>query len=207
MEIPIIKGQLTREKKVLIMVHGRGASAEDIVSIADHLPVADFTLIAPQAPGHTWYPFSFIVPQAQNEPYLTASLDTIDSMVKIATDAGVSFENIYFLGFSQGACLTLEYVTRNAKKWGGVIAFTGGLIGDKLILENYKGDFNSAPVYIGTSNPDPHVPVSRVRETDEVLKKMNASVQVEIFDNMGHTINQKEIISATKVLTTNKASE
>lgn len=196
----IVRGDLSPQKKVLIMIHGRGASAEDILSLSNHLSVADYTLIAPQAPGHTWYPFSFISPQSQNEPHLSNSLSVISEIVNSANSKGISDSDIYFLGFSQGACLTLEYVTRNAKKWGGVIAFTGGLIGDTLSLKNYKGNFEGTRFYIGSSNPDPHVPVARVRESEKVLQSMNAKVKMEIFDNMGHTINEEEIENANKIL-------
>ena len=203
---PIIRGELNKNKSVLIMIHGRGATAEDILCLANHLPVENFVLIAPQVVGNTWYPHSFMAPQSQNEPFLSNSLEEIDTTVKNVVEKGISFENIFFLGFSQGACLTLEYVTRNAKKWGGIIAFTGGLIGDKLTLENYKGDFSGTEVYIGTSNPDPHVPVNRVKETEQLLRKMNADVIIEIFEQMGHTIIQKELISAGNLLTKSKTN-
>ncbi|MBD0288156.1 MAG: dienelactone hydrolase family protein, partial [Flavisolibacter sp.] len=107
--------------------------------------------------------------------------------------AGIAKENIYFLGFSQGACLTLEFVTRHADRYGGVVAFTGGLIGDKIYPDNYKGDFAGTPVFIGSSNPDPHVPVERVYATTNILKSMHAVVEEKIYNNMGHTIVQDEI--------------
>ena len=116
--------------------------------------------------------------------------------------AGIPDDHIYFLGFSQGACLTLEYVTRNATRWGGAVAFTGGLIGDKLHSETYSGDFRGTPIFIGTSNPDPHVPVERVKETTLVLKKMNASVTEKVYQNMGHTISEDEIDKANQLVFT-----
>ena len=199
----IIKGEIKAGSNILIMIHGRGANAEDILSIADHLSAKEFTLIAPQAPGHTWYPFSFMAPPWQNEPHLSNALSMINEIVENAKGAGVNYEDMYFLGFSQGACLTLEYTTRHAKKWGGIIAFTGGLIGDKLNLENYTGDFKNTNVYIGSSNPDPHVPVERVKETERLLLSMNANVKVDIFENMGHTIVQEEIQQANGILSGN----
>ena len=180
-------------EKVLIMIHGRGGSAEDILSLAGHLQVKDFALLAPQATGNTWYPYSFMVPPVQNEPWLSSALAVLKEVVNDVIAQGVPAEKIYFLGFSQGACLTLEFVTRNATKYGGVAAFTGGLIGDKIYRENYKGDFNGTPVFIGTSDPDPHVPVERVYATTNILKSMNAAVTEKIYDNMGHTISQDEI--------------
>lgn len=191
---------VTEAKKALVMVHGRGGSAEDILSIAAHLQVEDYALLAPQASNHTWYPLSFLAPPQQNEPGLSAALAFIAEIEKELTEQGIGAENIYFLGFSQGACLTLEYVTRNAKKYGGVVAFTGGLIGDKVNHENYGGDFQGTPVFIGTSDPDPHVPVERVQVTKDVLQKMNAALSVKIYPNMGHTISQDEVDKANGLI-------
>jgi phospholipase/carboxylesterase len=184
------------DSKVLIMLHGRGANAEDILSLANYLPVNDYTLIAPQATNYTWYPYSFMAPDFQNEPWLGSAIELIHSVVEDVESKGISATNIFFLGFSQGACLTLEYVTRNARQYGGVIAFTGGLIGEKIESGKYTGDFHQTPVFIGTSDPDPHVPVKRVMETEDVLKNMNANMLVKIYKNMGHTISQQEIESA-----------
>lgn len=190
----IIKGApLTPDSKVLIMVHGRGASAQDILSVANYLNVEGFTLIAPQAEGHTWYPLSFLAPPADNEPYLSRSLQSLDDTVKLVLSAGVNTANIYFLGFSQGACLTSEYTTRNATRYGGIIIYTGGLIGDTLNTVNYSGDFAGTPVFIGTSNPDFHVPVTRVEETVKVMETMGAKVTLKVYDGMPHTISQDEI--------------
>lgn len=193
---------LAEAKKALIMIHGRGGSAEDILSLASHLQVQDYALLAPQASNHTWYPYSFLAPPAQNEPGFSSALQVLSEMEKDLNEQGISAEQIYFLGFSQGACLTLEYVTRNAKKYGGVVAFTGGLIGDKVYSENYRGDFDNTPVFIGTSDPDPHVPVERVRATEEVLQKMNADISVKIYKNMGHTISQDEVDMANSLVFT-----
>lgn len=187
-------------KKALIMVHGRGASAEDIIGLSPSLNVKDYALIAPQATNYTWYPYSFLAPPKQNEPWLSSALELLNEVVRDINKAGITADNIYFLGFSQGACLTLEFVTRHAKKWGGVAAFTGGLIGDKIYPENYTDDFNGTPIFIGTSNPDPHIPVERVHETTKILKTMNASVTEKIYQNMGHTISQDEIEKANELI-------
>lgn len=197
----VAKGkELNRESKVLIMVHGRGGSAEDILSLASYLNVKDFTLLAPEATNNTWYPYSFLAPPAQNEPWLSSALVLLKELVDDLYKKDIPAENIYFLGFSQGACLALEFVTRNANRYGGVAAFTGGLIGDNIYRENYKGDFGGTPVFIGTSNPDPHVPVERVNATSNILKEMNASVTEKVYHNMGHTINQDEIEQANKLV-------
>jgi phospholipase/carboxylesterase len=191
---------LNEDGKVLIMLHGRGGSAEDILSLSSHLEVKDFTLLAPQATNNSWYPYSFLAPPSQNEPWLSSALNLLKELLDELKNKSILIENVYFLGFSQGACLTLEFVTRNAKKYGGVVAFTGGLIGDKIYNENYKGDFQNTPIFIGTSNPDPHVPVERVYATTNILKDMNAAVTEKIYNNMGHTINQDEIGNANKIV-------
>lgn len=177
----------------LVMIHGRGADAQGILSIATHLEVSGLALIAPQATNHTWYPYSFMADRVQNEPWLTSALDMLATVEQDIIAAGIPADKIYFLGFSQGACLALEYVSRHAKRYGGVIALTGGLIGPELDSNHYVGDFNSTPIFISTGEPDPHVPLSRVRETEAQLQKMNANVQLEIYPGRPHTITLEEL--------------
>lgn len=197
----VTAGKNSKEaKKALIMVHGRGGTAEDILSFATSFPLSDFALFAPQANNHSWYPYSFMAPVSQNEPWLSSALALLKEVAVDITTQGILEKDIYFLGFSQGACLTLEFVTRNAKLYGGIVAFTGGLIGDQINKANYDGDFNQTPIFIGSSNPDPHVPVERVYATTEILKEMNANVVEKIYDNMGHTISQDEIDWANKIV-------
>ncbi len=187
-------------KKALIMVHGRGGTAEDILSLATYFPLSDFSLFAPEANNHSWYPYSFIAPVSQNEPWLSSALSLLKEVVEDIIGEGILEKDIYFLGFSQGACLTLEFVARNAMHYGGVVAFTGGLIGDHLNKSNYHGDFKQTPIFIGSSNPDPHVPIERVHATTDILKGMNANVVEKIYENMGHTISQDEIDWAKKMV-------
>lgn len=191
---------LEEAEKALIMIHGRGGDARDILGLAAHLNVADFALLAPDAANNTWYPYSFMAPPAQNEPWLSSALDLLKYLADEVKQQGIPTENIYFLGFSQGACLTLEFVTRNAQKYGGVAAFTGGLIGDKLHLDHYSGDFNGTPIFIGTGNPDPHVPISRVQETVRILEDLNAKVSLQIYDGRPHTITEEEIEQANSLI-------
>jgi phospholipase/carboxylesterase len=199
-EIVTAGKKLTETKKALILVHGRGATAEDILGLGGELNVSDFALIAPQATNHTWYPYSFLAPVKQNEPWLSSAIQVLSDVVADIKKAGIEDQNIFFAGFSQGACLTLEFVTRNARRWGGVAAFTGGLIGDKIYNENYGGDFAGTPVFIGTSDPDPHVPVERVYASANILKSMNASVTEKIYPDMGHTISMDEIAIVNKII-------
>lgn len=187
-------------RKVLILLHGRGGSAADIISLAGYLDVADYAILAPQATGNTWYPNSFLAPPAQNEPWLSSALQLINQVVLQLHAKDIPVEDIYFAGFSQGACLTLEFVARNAARYGGVVAFTGGLIGDQLYPGNYVGDFGGTPIFIGTSNPDPHVPVERVQASAQLLEAMHANVTVKVYPGMGHTISQDEVDEANRLV-------
>lgn len=191
---------LQEANKVLVMVHGRGGSNRDIISLSGHLNVKDFALVAPQATNNTWYPYSFMAPSSENEPWLTSALDLLKGVVADLKGNGAKTENIYFMGFSQGACLTLEFVARNATKYGGVVAFTGGLIGDKIYDENYSGNFEGTPIFLGTGNPDSHVPVERVHETARILETMNANVVEKVYENRPHTISQDEIDRANELV-------
>ena len=187
-------------KKALIMIHGRGASAESMVPLSKYLGLEDVAIFAPQANRHSWYPTSFIEPVEMNQPALDSALVVLSDLVDEIVAAGIGRGHIYFLGFSQGACLTLEYVTRNAGRYAGVVAFTGGLIGEQLAMENYKGDFMQTPVLITTSDPDTHVPLSRVKETEGILKEMNAAITMKAYPRKQHTITNEEINLANSLI-------
>ncbi len=191
---------LHEAEKVLIMIHGRGGSAADIARLADHLDTAGFAIVAPQATAGTWYPNSFIAPLESNEPWLSSAIDQLDELLDELQVAGIAPANIYFLGFSQGACLCAEFVARRAQRFGGVVIFTGGLIGEKIGRERYAGDFAGTPFFIGTSDPDFHVPVERVRETARIFREMNAEVTEKVYLNRGHTISQDEIDQANSLV-------
>ncbi|HLO80102.1 MAG TPA: dienelactone hydrolase family protein [Chitinophagaceae bacterium] len=180
-------------EKAMIFIHGRGADARGILDIASALNVSGFALLAPQATGNTWYPYSFLSPVQMNEPWLSSAIATVHGLIDEVIEAGIKAENIYLLGFSQGACLTLESAARKAQRYGGLIAFTGGLIGDKIDRSNYNGDFAGTPVFIGTGDPDPHIPVSRVKESNLVLTEMGAAVTEKIYPGIPHTVIQDEI--------------
>ncbi|HKG07236.1 MAG TPA: dienelactone hydrolase family protein [Pedobacter sp.] len=187
-------------KRAVIFLHGRGSTAEDILSLNNHLKLEDAALFAPQATNNSWYPYSFLSPVAENQPALDSALGLIKELVNEVIADGIPANQIYFAGFSQGACLALEYVTRNAQQYGGVVAFTGGLIGKEINMNNYKGDFKQTPVLITTGDPDPHVPVRRVEMSEGIIKKMNASVTVKIFNGRAHTIGAKEIELARELV-------
>ncbi|MFD2245240.1 alpha/beta hydrolase [Pontibacter ruber] len=191
---------LEQTGKALVMVHGRGATAESILELSDYLDVTDFTLNAPQATNHSWYPYSFMAPVSQNQPALDSALALLDETVKSIKAQGVDSRHIYLLGFSQGACLTAEYATRHAQRFGGLLLFTGGLIGQQIDTGNYKGSFEGTPVLITTGDPDPHVPVSRVEETVKIMEEMGAEVTKQIYKGRPHTILQEELSLAKTIL-------
>jgi predicted esterase len=177
----------------LVMIHGRGAGAESILSLYQPLGIEKIAALAPEAAGATWYPHSFLAPLEANQPYLDSALRKIDSIVTDLLARGVPSERIAILGFSQGACLTSEFVARHPRRYGAVMALTGGLIGPPGTPRDYPGSLSGTPVFLGTSDPDPHVPFERVRETESVLTKLGATVEVRRYPGMPHTINQDEL--------------
>lgn len=179
--------------KALIILHGRGGFAEDILGLAEHFKIEDFALVAPQAYNNSWYPLSFMAPEEQNQPWLDSALELLKELEQDLNNKGISSENIYFFGFSQGACLALEYTTRNAKKYGGIIAIIGGLIGEHINTGNYITDFERTKIFLGTSDPDSHVPVDRVQQTAKILKNKNAEVELRVHKNAGHVIVPEEL--------------
>nr|WP_199161633.1 dienelactone hydrolase family protein [Elizabethkingia sp. ASV34] len=200
LDIKTAGAPLERAEKALVMIHGRGGSAQDILSLASHLHVDNYALVAPQATHQTWYPYSFMAPVEQNEPWLSSAIDIVSKTVEKVQKEGIKPENIYFFGFSQGACLTLEFLARNAQRFGGAAAIIGGVIGDKINRDHYKGNFENTPVLIATSNPDFHVPVERVYATTNILKEMGADVTEKVYPNFGHSINQEELELANTLI-------
>jgi phospholipase/carboxylesterase len=191
---------LANAKGVLVLLHGRGGTAQNIISLASEFNLTDMAIAAPQATNDSWYPYSFMSPVADNQPALDSALELIGDAVKDIIAGGISPQNIYFAGFSQGACLTLEYIARNAQQYGGAVAFTGGLIGRELETGNYNGDFAGTPILLSTGNPDPHVPVTRVEESASILKDLGAKVTVKVFEGRPHTIIQQEIDLANQLI-------
>lgn len=194
-------GALLREARAaVVLAHGRGSSAEDILTLADELGHADLAYFAPQAAGGTWYPYSFLMPIAQNEPFLSAALATLDTLLASLVADGMPAERIVLAGFSQGACLASEYTARHARRYGGLIAFSGGLIGPANTPRDYPGTLEGTPVFLGCSDVDPHIPRGRVDETAEVLRRLGASVTERIYPRMPHTINTDELTFARQML-------
>jgi predicted esterase len=184
---------LGEARAAMVLAHGRGADAHDILALAQELEHDGFAFLAPQAAGHTWYPRSFLSPVEQNEPYLSSALRKLGSVVDDVVAAGIPHESIILLGFSQGACLSCEYSARNARRWGGVVALTGGLIGADGTPRDYAGSFDGTPIFLGSADPDPHIPVARVDETEAVFERLGAVVTKRIYPGMGHTVNRDEL--------------
>lgn len=184
---------LAEASAAMILVHGRGGSAEDILQLAREFGRPDVAYLAPSAAGNTWYPYSFLAPLERNEPYLSSALRLVGSTVDGVLAAGIPAERLLLLGFSQGACLTLEFVARNPRRYGGVAGLTGGLIGPDETPRDYSGSLEGTPVFLGTSDPDPHVPLSRVEETAGVLEGMGARVETRVYPGMPHTVNMDEL--------------
>lgn len=191
---------LAEAKQAIIMIHGRGAGPEDMVSLSRHLKLVATAIVAPQATQHSWYPYSFMAPDASNQPALASALEMIGEVVADLQAAGIAKKDIYFLGFSQGACLVLEYTARNATRYAGVIAFTGGLIGEQLNRQQYSGAFNGTPILLTTGDPDAHVPLSRVEDSKEVLEQLGASVNLKVYPGRVHTVLHEEIRLANDLL-------
>ena len=184
----------------LVLLHGRGTSAESILALAEEFRVEGLTALAPQAAGQSWYPYSFLAPLAANQPYLDSALRRLESIVAGLFARGVPGERIALLGFSQGACLTLEFTARHPRRYGAVMGLTGGLIGPPGTPRDYPGSLDGTPVFLGTSDPDPHVPFERVRETGTVLARMGAGVELRRYPGMPHTISEDELDACRALL-------
>lgn len=177
----------------LILVHGRGDSAAGILGLSEVLNHPDFAYLAPQAAGNTWYPYSFLAPIANNEPGITSGIAALDDVLERVVEAGIPSERIIIGGFSQGACLATEFAARNARRYGGLLGFSGGLIGPDGTPRDYPGSLDGTPAFLGCSDVDFHIPKERVDLTAQVLAELDGQVTKRFYPGMGHTINQDEI--------------
>jgi predicted esterase len=191
---------LADARLVAILVHGRGASAEDILSLTYELRVKDVAYLAPQAAGRSWYPYSFLSPIDQNEPGISSGLRVLGGLVEQAGKDGVPPSRVVLMGFSQGACLSMEFAARHAQRYGCVAGLSGGLIGPPGIPHNYSGTMDGTPVFLGCSDIDPHIPLERVHETADVFRKLGATVDERIYPRMGHTVNRDELDAIEAIL-------
>jgi len=176
-----------------VLVHGRGASAGSIVQMADDFYRHGVAFLAPQAARNTWYPNSFLAPVEQNEPGRSSGLQAVADAVEAANDAGIPTERVVVLGFSQGACLASEFVARNPTHYGGMVALSGGLIGESIDEDEYEGDLEGTPAFFGCSDVDPHIPEERVHESAAVFENLGADVEKRLYEGMGHGVNEDEV--------------
>ena len=191
---------LQKARAAMLMVHGRGARAEDILALSEVLKHPEFAYLAPQAAGNTWYPNRFLVPIAENEPWLSSALEFVGGVLNQIVAAGIPYERTILLGFSQGACLSLEYAARNARRYGGVAGLSGALIGPDDTPRDYTGSLADTPVFLGCSDTDFHVPKERVNQAADVLRKLGGNVTTRLYPNMEHTVIPDEINFVRKMM-------
>ena len=191
---------LERARLAVVLVHGRGGSAEDMLGLAAELRTNDVAYVAPQAVGHTWYPYSFLAPLQQNQPGLDSALGVLAGLLETIAAAGVGADRVALLGFSQGACLALEFAARHASRYTAVVGLSGGVIGPPGTPRTYTGSFAGTPVFLGCSDIDAHIPVERVHETADVYRRLGATVDERIYPGMGHTINRDELDAVRALL-------
>lgn len=183
---------LAKASKAAIFLHGRGGSAEGMLSLADRLCDSDFYVAIPQAADHTWYPQSFMAENKLNEPYLSNSIKEVHALIE-QTSQHLPKQKIFIVGFSQGACLALEVTTRFAAKFGGIVAFTGGLIGSTIDESKYHGDFKGTKTFISNGDQDPHIPLIRSQQSQKVMESHGAHVTLKVYPGRPHTITEDEI--------------
>ncbi len=193
---------LSEATAAIILVHGRGGDARGILPLTNHFGADGVAYLAPSAAGNSWYPYRFIEPRERNEPHLSSALQKIGAVLGEVQAAGIPPEKTMLLGFSQGACLALEFAARNPQRYGGIVALSGGLIGAEGELTGYVGLLKGTPVFLGCSDVDFHIPLERVHETAEIFQRMGATVDERIYPGMGHTINDDEVQAVREMLAT-----
>ena len=184
----------------MVLLHGRGATANGILDLGDELDRSGVSFVAPQAARSTWYPHSFMAPPERNQPKLDSALRAVGDAVEVAKNAGVPRERVVVLGFSQGGCLGSEWAIRNPAHYGGVIALSGGLVGPNGTTWPENGTFDGTPVFFGCDDEDPHVPAERVRESATAYRERGADVTERLYEGLGHTINDDEVVWVRSLL-------
>jgi predicted esterase len=191
---------LAQAKAMLVMVHGRGASAADILGLSERLDLPGLAFQAPQAAGSSWYPNRFLAPLESNQPWLDSALKQIENLVRQAAAADIPSERTCLLGFSQGACLALEFAARSGQRWGGVFGLSGALIGPPGTAHGYPAGSRGTPVLLGCSVPDPHIPRESVLESAHLLEGLGMWVDLRLYPDLGHTVNLDEVDAVRAIL-------
>jgi phospholipase/carboxylesterase len=191
---------LARADKAVIMLHGRGATAADILTLTDHFEISDLAYVAPQAPGNSWYPYSFLAPLDRNEPALSQALAMVGELIDGVANDGITADRVVLLGFSQGGCLALEYAARHARRYAAVIGLSAGLIGPDITPRDYAGSLKGTPVFLGCGDMDDHIPLERVKGSTKVLRGLDGDVKERIYRGMGHGINDDELLQVRSLL-------
>ena len=186
--------------KAVIAIHGRGANAADIIGMGKAIDVPKVAWLAPDAASHTWYPYSFLMPVEQNQPFLDSAISIVGGLLQHLEDSGIPASQVVLLGFSQGACLVSEFAARHPQRYGGLVVFSGGLIGEAIDPAAYSGSLDGTPVFGGCSDIDPHIPVDRFEITGEVLAALGGEVDFHVYPGMGHTINVNELTAARDLI-------
>lgn len=189
-----------RASAAMLLLHGRGASARDILTLTPSLEAPGWAYLAPQAEGGTWYPMPFTAPLERNEPWLSAALDVVADLLSRLREAGIPAERTVLLGFSQGACLTLEYAARNARRYGGVVGLSGGVIGPDGAVRQDAGSLDGTPVFLGCSELDPHIPAHRVHHAAGVLRGLGGDVTARLYPDLGHSVNEDELDEVRSIM-------
>jgi predicted esterase len=189
----------TKTRLAVILLHGRGSAPEDLLELADEWNIPDIAYLAPAAAGGTWYPESFLAPMDRNEPWLTSALRTVERVLGEIEQHGVPPERVAILGFSQGGCLALEFAARHARRYAGVVGLSAGLVGPPGTPRTYGRSLSGTPVFLGCSDTDPHIPLSRVHESADVFRRLDGLVDERIYPDLGHSVNRDEV-DAVKAL-------
>ena len=199
---PIVRAgtPLVQAAGAIILLHGRGGSAQDVLGLGAAIAPPGFALLAPQAAGHTWYPYSFLAPRVQNEPGLSSALGRVAAALELATGSGLSTDKVAICGFSQGACLATEFVGRHPRRYAALLAFTGGLIGPPDEPISLTGNLQQTPVLLSSGDPDAHVPWIRVLQTAGLLAGIGGVVETRRYQGRPHTVLQEEVLDAKQLL-------